>query len=238
MNGSEAIELTEPVQKIMDKYNINPCEHMNVLQSAFTHVSLDHINNYEVLELIGDGVISLAVRTWLAMKYPDADPGKLSVMAQSIENRPSLAFQGLALGLDQIIRYNEKNPIKINDRILCDLVEALVGTIFTITGQDWERTYQATLDIICIEQKVGPERDYLHPINQLQEMTQAKQAGLPQYHFRTVMNGNDRLFSCKIIIKDIYKGPFISDTSKAKAKNAAAIHAIQELQKETITWNS
>lgn len=234
-NSASVFDFPMPphVLALLNKHGINPLSHVDVFAEAFTHISLSQETNYERLELIGDAVASLAVRQWLAITYPDANPGSMSIMASRIVSRPKLAERGRKLGLDRAVMYSRSNPLDMSDRILCDLTEALIGAIFRVMGDDWGRTRSAVLDVVDIEHQ-SQSLSFRHPVNTLQEYTQARQMGVPSYSFLE-MDGHQIAYKCTVSLQDGFRVISAKQRNKQLAKRSAAEKALKKLGiKETL----
>ena len=105
------------------------------LKKAITHKSYDSINNYEKLEFLGDRVLGLIISKKLLETYPHDKEGALDKKLASLVNKNRCQEIGKTLNLNKYIFIgNKKNNSKIEDKIISDCVEALIGAIYYEKG--------------------------------------------------------------------------------------------------------
>ena len=81
---------------------------------AFTHKSIDSINNNERLEFLGDAILSSVVAQHLFKKFPDKKEGELSQLLSTIVNRKKLNNIADEIGILSLVevasnKQNHKN---------------------------------------------------------------------------------------------------------------------------------
>jgi len=105
------------------------------LKNAITHKSYDSINNYEKLEFLGDRILGLVLSKKLLEIYPDENEGVLDKKLASLVNKNKCLEIGKKLNLDKYIYTGKnKNNNKIENKIISDCVEALIGSIYYEKG--------------------------------------------------------------------------------------------------------
>ena len=122
--------LKELQKKIKIKF-----KNVSNLKKAITHKSYDSINNYEKLEFLGDRVLGLIISKKLLETYPHDKEGALDKKLASLVNKNKCQEIGKTLNLNKYIFIgNKKNNSKIEDKIISDCVEALIGAIYYEKG--------------------------------------------------------------------------------------------------------
>lgn len=118
-------------------------ESMRRFEIAFTHKSFDSINNYEVYELWGDGVVNEFVPFYIRWRFPDIkNVNWFSKLKANLMGKRTLAQIASKHGFDKYIRY--KSPgralgighIDRNSKdylsLLEDVVEAFMGCLVEV----------------------------------------------------------------------------------------------------------
>ena len=108
---------------------------ITLLKKTLTHKSHDPINNYEKLEFLGDRVLGLTISKLLITEYPDEKVGNLDKKLASLVNKEKCYEIGKKLNLDKhIIVGKNQNVSKIENKIVSDCCEALIGAIYIDKG--------------------------------------------------------------------------------------------------------
>ena len=108
----------------------------NLLQKSLTHKSYSSIENYEKLEFLGDRVLGLTISKKLIEIFPDDNEGKLDKKLASLVNKKQCYKISKSLNLQNYIRIGNKKAknIKIEEKIISDSCEALIGAIYLDQG--------------------------------------------------------------------------------------------------------
>ena len=108
----------------------------NLLEKALTHKSFDRINNNEKLEFLGDRVLGLIISKRLLEIYPDEKEGILDKKFASLVNKKTCLKIAKNINLDKYILTLNKKTKKntIEDKVLADSCEALIGSIYLDKG--------------------------------------------------------------------------------------------------------
>ncbi len=115
------------------------------LDKALTHKSYIHQTNTpqkvsnEVLEFLGDAVLTLVVSHLLLQKFPEADEGILSKKRADLVKQSSLALLSKELCLEGQLLLGKSeilNGGRMKTSILANAYEALVGAIYMDSGFD------------------------------------------------------------------------------------------------------
>ncbi len=107
-----------------------------LLIKSLTHKSFNSSNNYEKLEFLGDRVLGLIISKTLLEIFPEDNEGSLDKKLASLVNRKKCCEISKKLNLENFIVtgniQSKKN--KIEDKIISDACEALIGAIYLDQG--------------------------------------------------------------------------------------------------------
>tara|TARA_Y100000389_G_C17459906_1_gene520903 strand:- start:1661 stop:2329 length:669 start_codon:yes stop_codon:yes gene_type:complete len=107
-----------------------------MLVRSLTHKSYDKNNNNEKIEFLGDRVLGLIIAKKLLEIYPEEKEGTLDKKFASLVNKKTCLQIAKNISLDKyILTFNPKNKnIKIEDKVIADGCEALIGAIYLDKG--------------------------------------------------------------------------------------------------------
>ncbi len=107
-----------------------------LLIKSLTHKSYDKINNNEKIEFLGDRVLGLVIAKKLLEIYPDEKEGILDKKFASLVNKNTCLQVAKNIELEKfILTFNPKNKkIKVEDKVIADCCEALIGAIYLDKG--------------------------------------------------------------------------------------------------------
>ena len=120
------------LQKIINiKFN-----NIKLLESSLIHKSFDGLHNNEKLEFLGDRVLGLVLAKKLMEKFPNEKEGILDKKFASLVNKKTCLQIAKNINLEKyILTFNPKNrKVKIEDKIIADGCEALIGAIYLDKG--------------------------------------------------------------------------------------------------------
>lgn len=151
-----------------------------LLVKCLTHKSFDKINNNEKVEFLGDRVLGLVIAKKLLEIYPNEREGILDKKFASLVNKKTCLQIGKKIKLqDYILTFNPKNKkIKIEDKVIADCCEALIGAIYLDKG------FVITENFILINWKENIKDSVITQIDaktMLQEFSLKKYKKLPIY---------------------------------------------------------
>ena len=113
-----------------------------ILHQCLTHKSFDPLNNNEKLEFLGDRVLGLIISEKLLELYPNYNEGKLDKKFASLVNRKKCLEISKIINLEKfIITGNKGKKIIIEDKIISDACEALIGGIYLDKGIGFSRKF-------------------------------------------------------------------------------------------------
>ena len=103
-----------------------------ILIKSLTHKSYDSKNNNEKIEFLGDRVLGLVIAKKLLEIYPEEKEGILDKKFASLVNKKRCLEIAKKIELEKyILISNPKNKkIIIEDKVIADCLEALIGAIY------------------------------------------------------------------------------------------------------------
>jgi len=164
-------------------------KNQNLLIKCLTHKSFDKINNNEKIEFLGDRVLGLIIAKKLLEIYPDEKEGILDKKFASLVNKNTCLQIAKNIELQKyILTFNPKNKsVKLEDKVLADSCEALIGAIYL------DRGFIAVEKIILDLWKKQIKESIITQIDaktKLQEFSLKKFKKLPTY--KTISNTGPR----------------------------------------------
>ena len=212
------------------------------LDRALTHKSFVHQSNpppldpseraaNEVLEFLGDAVLTLAVTHLLTLTFPDAHEGILSLKRSHLVRRTTLAYLSRELQLEEHLLLGKGELLsggRKKTSILANTYEALIGAIYMDSG------FHPAMDVV--QRHLAPylqsETTGLNVDDHkslLQEHAQRIHKQSPRYHVLHESGpDHDKRFQASAIIAGQVKGTGWG-RSKKEAEQEAAKKALEEL---------
>ena len=122
-------------QDLQKKINVK-FKNLDLLIQSLKHKSFNTKKNYEKIEFLGDRVLGLVIAKKLLETYPDEKEGILDKKFASLVNKNTCLEIAKKINLEKyILTFNPNNKkIKIEDKILSDSCEALIGGIYLEKG--------------------------------------------------------------------------------------------------------
>jgi ribonuclease-3 len=197
-----------------------------LLIKSLTHKSYDKINNNEKIEFLGDRVLGLIIAKKLLEIYPEEKEGILDKKFASLVNKKTCLQIANDISLEKyILTFNPKNrKIKVEDKVIADCCEALIGAIYLDKGFSAAENFILTFWSKNIKDSVITQID---PKTKLQEYSLKKYKKLPTY--KIISNTGPRhkpLFKVAVKLPNtkFYVG---QGSSKKDAEQSAAIICLE-----------
>ena len=215
-------------QSLEKKINIK-FKNTNLLIQSLTHKSQNSLKNNEKIEFLGDRVLGLVIAKKLLEIYPDEKEGILDKKFASLVNKRTCLEIAKNINLEKyILTFNPNNKkIKIEDKIISDCCEALIGALYLDKGLNITETIILDLWKNHIKKSVVTQIDAK---TKLQELALKNFKKLPIY--KLISNTGPRhkpLF--KVGVKLSNTKYFIAlGKSKKDAEQNAAIECLKNVK--------
>ena len=166
-------------QKLENKLNIK-FKNNNLLIQSLTHKSFNPNENNEKIEFLGDRVLGLVIAKKLLNIYPNEKEGILDKKFASLVNKKTCLEVAKVIELEKYIKtFNPRNKIiKIEDKIISDSCEALIGAIYLDKGFDVVEKFIIKYWKPYLKNSV---KTLIDPKTMLQELSLKKYKILPIY---------------------------------------------------------
>ena len=201
-----------------------------LLIKSLTHKSFDKEHNNEKIEFLGDRVLGLVMAKKLLEIYPNEKEGILDKKFASLVNKKSCLDIAKKLELQKyILTLNSNNKqINLEDKLLADSCEALIGAIYLDKG--FQITEKMILNFWTDHIKASAITK-IDAKTKLQEYSLKKFKKLPVY--KLISNTGPRhkpLF--KVAVKIMSTKFYVANgKSKKDAEQNAAILCLQNIKK-------
>ena len=202
-----------------------------ILIKSLTHKSYDAKNNNEKIEFLGDRVLGLIIAKKLLEIYPEEKEGILDKKFASLVNKKKCLEIAKKIELERyILVFNPKSKkIIIEDKIIADCLEALIGAIYLDKGLNFTEKFILNLWSEHITASVITQIDAK---TKLQEHSLKTFKVLPVY--KLVSNTGPRhkpLFKVAVKLKDsnLFTG---HGASKKDAEQNAASLCLESILKK------
>ena len=204
-------------------------KNVKLLTQCLTHKSFNSSDNNEKIEFLGDRVLGLVIAKKLLEIYPDEKEGILDKKFASLVNKKTCLEIAKNINLEKyILTFNSNNKKnKIEDKIISDSCEALIGAIYLDKG------YNASEKVILDLWSNNIKKSVITQVDaktKLQELSLKNFKILPSY--KLVSNTGPRhkpLFKVGVKLPNT-KYFFSSGRSKKDAEQNAAIECLKSLK--------
>lgn len=221
------------LDELLEKLQLS-CGRMGLIEEALTHSSYaaenDGVQDNERLEFFGDAVLKFIISEYLLERFPTYDEGQLTEIRSVLVSSNALAEIGASLNLGKYILVGRR--VSMRPSIIARSMEAILGAIYLDSGLT---LVQNLIVRLLGAQATAVDRDAIKDNYkaQLQELTQARAQGIPQYSVVMVEGpAHDPTFEVTVSIgnQEVASG---SGHSKKSAEQAAAREALNKLKLET-----
>lgn len=216
------------LDELLGKLSVS-CGRMSLLDEAMTHSSWSAENpgfpNNERLEFFGDAVLKFVISEYLLERFPTYDEGQLTEIRAVLVSAKTLGDVANSFQLNKYIKVGRR--VSMRPSIMARSMEAILGAIYLDSG-----LIQAQNLIIGLfgSQATAVDRDESKENYkaQLQEYTQARGQGIPDYSVLAVQGpAHDPIFQVQVAVigSTVAAG---DGHSKKQAEQAAAKAALIE----------
>ena len=217
------------IKKIEDIIKIN-FKNKDLLIKSLTHKSFNEKYNNEKLEFLGDRVIGLVISNELLNLYPEEKEGIIDKKFSNLVNKKTCKDVADKLNLKDFIRIGNsfKKAKMLNEKILSDSCEALIGAIYLDQGLAVSEKFILDKWNTFIKKSKITKID---PKTRLQEYSLKKYKKLPVYKmYKQTGPNHNPLFKIQVQIVNSKKFFGFGKSKKIAQKNAA-LKLIQSLGK-------
>jgi ribonuclease-3 len=198
-------------------------KNMELYQRAFTHKSALRrysglTGSYETLEFMGDSVLGFIITKHLFDLHEKEQEGFLTKARTKMVRGKTLCEISKVLGLDKLILMDEKgerNNWNMNENIMEDVFEALIGAIYLDLGMVHAKKF--VLDSFTKVETSLVDDNYK---DQLMRWCQALKYPLPDYQMAGQINGQ---FFISVYVDGLNCGSGFASNKKQAEQNAAQI---------------
>jgi ribonuclease-3 len=233
--GADAASLADSLAELLGYRFARP----SLLREALTHPSAlprrpggrrgDGAERYERLEFLGDRVLGLVIADLLFRVFPHESEGELAKRLATLVQRDSLARVATAIGLGPLLtlsRGEAEGGGRANPTLLADACEAVIAALYLDGGLPAAAAFVARHWQPLIEEDARPPQDAK---TSLQEWTQAKSLGLPEYRtVRTEGPPHEPVFAVEVRIEG-HAPVQGTGRSKRAAERAAAAALLESI---------
>ncbi len=203
----------------LEKYNIK-IDNKELLMLALTHSSYSNEHgggNYERLEFLGDAVLQLITSEYFYNTL-DVEEGELSKIRASFVCEEALAQYSKDIGIDKEIRVGNGQLKDINDTIIADCFESVLGAIYLDKGFQVAKEYVLKVLTPYIKDKHIFLGDYK---SRLQELVQTDRKTLEYVLVSEKGPSHDKTFVFDVVIDGIVYGRGVGKSKKEAEQQAA-----------------
>lgn len=204
----------------MDREIIKSIDRELMLQ-ALTHSSYSNehkdCKNYERLEFLGDAVLELITSEYF-YKNTDYKEGIMTKKRASFVCEQALSHYARELGIDKLIRVGHGQVGNINDTIIADVFESVLGAIYLTHGLDIAREYIYEIIVPYIKKDFVFLGDYK---TMLQEFVQTDRKSLEYVLTKEYGEAHNKTFEVEVKIDGIVYGKGVGKSKKEAEQHAA-----------------
>lgn len=211
------------MQKLLESLKIKP-KNIKYYEEALTHKSYYNINphegfHYNMLEFLGDSLLSFKVSRFLFKHDPKMSEGDASLIRIKIVNTDTLAILSKQIGLLDYIKISNNSDYLLNStKIAVDIFEAFLAAIYVDLG-DSEVDKFLKKHLVPLIKKELKATDHKDAKTSFQELMQSM--GKNVINYQTTKNAKDNNFTSILFCNDKKYGVGEGKTKKEAEKNAA-----------------
>ena len=195
----------------------------DLLLQALTHSSYSNehnVKNYERLEFLGDAVLQILMSDYLYNNM-DLSEGDMSKTRASYVCESACCKYAELVEYKPYIRVGHGQMHNINDTIVADIFESIMGCIYLDQGLEAARSLFNQVVIPCVKDHRIFLGDYK---SRLQELVQTTKKSLEYRLVGEKGPAHDKEFTVEVIIDNIVYGRGVGK-SKKEAEQKAALDA-------------
>ncbi len=209
----------------LEKFGLDVNKVSNI-ETALTHSSYSNehgVPSYERLEFLGDAVLELVTSEYFyeAYKYSEGDMTKIR---SRYVCEHALYEYAKTVGFIPYIKVGNGQIHDVNETIIADVFEAVLGSIFLEYGYEVSKKYVLSIITPFIDSGVKFYSDYK---SLLQELVQTDKKSLEYRLVKESGPAHNKTYEVEVIINDMVFG-IGKGKSKKEAEQAAALDAYKK----------
>lgn len=212
--------------EFVKKYNLEKID-TELIMEALTHSSYSNEHkdskNYERLEFLGDAVLELIISEYF-YKNTQYKEGIMTKKRASFVCEQALSCYAKEIGIEKYIRVGHGQEGNINDTIIADVFESVLGAIYLTYGYSFAKDYVYKIVVPYIEKDFLFFDDYK---TMLQEFVQTDKKSLEYVLVNEYGEAHNKTFEVEVKINNIIYGRGIGK-SKKEAEQKAAFDAYKK----------
>lgn len=211
------------MEKLLESLKIKP-KNIKYYEEALTHKSYYNINpdkgfHYNMLEFLGDSLLSFKVSHFLFKYDSQMSEGDASLIRIKMVNTDTLAMLSKKIGLLDYIKISNNSDYLLNStKIAVDIFESFLAAIYIDLG-DKEVDKFLNKHLVPLIKKELKASNHKDAKTSFQEMMQSMGKNVISYH--TTKNTKDNNFTSILFCNDQRYGIGEGKTKKEAEKNAA-----------------
>ncbi len=206
--------------EFLKKYNLEKID-KKLLTEALTHSSYSNehknTNNYERLEYLGDAILEFIISEYF-YNNTNYKEGEMTKKRASFVCEQALAHYAKDIGIDKYIKVGHGQIDNINDTIIADTFESVLGAIYLSFGMNFAREYIYKIIVPYIEKNFVFFGDYK---SMLQEFVQTDKKSLDYVLVNEYGKDHEKTFEMVVKVNDVILGRGIGKSKKEAEQNAA-----------------
>ncbi len=215
--------------KFLEKYGIY-LKDQNQLLTALTHTSYSNehgCENYERLEFLGDAVLELITSEYFYEKKDFREGDMTKIRSRYVCEHANYGY-AKKVGFIPYIRVGKGQINNVNETIIADVFEAILGAVFLEYGYEVSKKYILEVITPFIEENRIFYSDYK---SLLQEMIQTTRKSLEYREIDETGPAHDKTYTFEVVIDGIIYGRG-KGKSKKEAEQMAAKDAYMKACKK------
>lgn len=209
----------------LEKYDIK-IKDKELLLTALTHSSYSNeheCENYERLEFLGDAVLETITSEFLYKNYKLKEGEMTKIRAKYVCEK-ALAEYAKIVGYTPYIRLGKGQINNLNETIIADVFEAIIGAVFLECGYDKTKEYILNIISPFIKNNADFYSDYK---SLMQELVQTSKKSVEYKLIKEEGPPHDKTYIVELLVDNIVYGRGIGKNKK-EAEQHAAYEAYQK----------
>ncbi len=205
--------------KFLEKYGIY-IKDKNLLKTALTHTSYSNehnCDNYERLEFLGDAVLELITSEYFYNNKNMTEGEMTKIRSRYVCEHANYEY-AKKVGMIPYIRVGNGQIHDVNETIVADVFESVLGVVFLENGYEVSKKYILEVITPFIEGNYVFYSDYK---SAFQEMVQTNKQSVVYREVMETGPSHDKTYTYEVLVDDIVYGVGVGKSKKQAEQNAA-----------------